>query len=89
MDNIAGILKGDARYYNNQVRDQVSNYGEVVSAIGRNFNGLATRSRAKNRFLSQIFDQYLTSGRHTANALAKLVADIDRYFPQVPSSDQY
>lgn len=81
------ILKGDARrFFKDVIREKAQKYEDVVRIITAKLNTLALQSRIKNYLNSLRSDRFMSKDVATPDAFKKLVAEIERFFPQVPPS---
>lgn len=82
-------LKGDARrFFKNVFSKRARSYEIAVAEITAKFNTPAQQSRIKNYLLSLRLEKFATNDVALPDALTKLIAEIERFFPQVPCSYQ-
>lgn len=83
-------LRGDARrFFATKVRLSEQNFDDAVEQIDAHFNISTNQHGIKNYLLNLKFNQFLEANVNLANALVKLNAEIDRYFPQTPISFKF
>lgn len=66
------------------MHENLRDNADAISLIGHKFKALAAQSHVRNHFLSLKLDEYLTIACRPADALSKLVLDIDRHLSQGP-----
>lgn len=87
LDFLLIILKRDARrHFKNVARNDAQTCDDAIASIKAKFSTPAQQTRIKNYLNSIKFDKFASGDIALPDTLTKLIAEIDRFFPQVPQS---